>query len=184
MKKFILIAVLLLVGTSYGQNYSSLGLSYGALNGIDATLLEPSSPQVGVDYTSVAKATKGQVYNYQGSIYTYESLSGLKDIDTDAEFVKKKTKTKAEVYAAAMRKDSDASRGNIVIRKAKTEVLVRYNGDYSSIKLIDFKGNEVKANFSKKYRGLIVPRAKKEVKYFLEVKDDTKAKTYYHQVAL
>ncbi|NJB84068.1 hypothetical protein [Wenyingzhuangia aestuarii] len=183
MKKFILIAVLLLVGTSYGQNYSSLGLSYGALNGIDASLLAPAN-EVGTDYTTVAKTRRGQGYNYQGSIYSYESLSGLKDIDSDADFIKKKAKTKAELYAETMRKDSDASRKNIVIRKAKTEVLVRYNGTYSSIKLVDFNGNEVKANFSKKYRGLIVPRAKEVKNYLLKVTSDKNEKTYYHQVAL
>lgn len=186
MRKFILIAVLLLVGvTTYGQNYNyPVGLySYESLTTLDNNAVDSISTS---SYASQVKAVgvvqRRQNYNYPVGLYSYNSLSAVKVKNEDAEFVKK-AKSKKQLYAENIKRRNEKSRKNIVIRKAKTEVLVRYNGKYSSIKLINLKGQEVKANFSKKYRGLIVPRSKEEQKYFLEVKK-SKANTYYHQVTL
>lgn len=189
MKNLILVAVLLLVGTTYGQNYNfPIGLfSYNSLvDEVEAG--QVITKQVGVDYTTlvqpnVSKVSKKINRSSSVGLYGYGSLSGLKSLNADRDFVKN-AKSKEQVYAETLRNDNEASRDNIVIRKAKTEILVRYNGDYSSIKLIDGKGAEVKANFSKKYRGLIVPRTKNEQNLYLEIKNDEKAKTYYHQVNL
>lgn len=186
MKNLILVAVLLLVGTTYGQNYNfPIGLfSYDSLvDEVEAG--QVITKQVGVDYTTLTQPNVSKRISRSSSagLYGYGSLSGLKSLNADRDFVKN-AKSKEQVYAETLRADNEASRENIVIRKAKTEILVRYNGEYSSIKLIDRKGAEVKANFSKKYRGLIVPRAKKEQNLYLEIKNDEKAKTYYHQVNL
>ncbi|MGY6649661.1 hypothetical protein [Wenyingzhuangia sp. IMCC45574] len=183
MRKFLLVAVLLLVGvTTYGQNYNyPVGLySYGTLSTLNNNVVDSISV---VDQTKQIRRINGQVvqrnqnYSYPVGLYSYSSLR-----NSDSEFVKK-AKTKKQIYAEALKSRNEKSRKNIVIRKAKTEVLVRYNGKYSSIKLINLKGQEVKADFSKKYKGLIVPRSKAEQKYFLEVVKN-KANTYYHQVTL
>ncbi|MGY5351910.1 hypothetical protein ACXGQW_05025 [Wenyingzhuangia sp. IMCC45533] len=182
MKNFILIAMMSVVGLSYGQSTISL-YTYESLNGIsqkEADIDEGYySAELNEVKTPASDSENQRDYNSQIGTYSYESLAGL-----NAEFIKAKAKSKEQIYAEASAADRSKSRKNIVIRKAKTEVLVRYNGDYSSLKLIDAKGKEVDANFSEKYRGLIVPRSKKAKKYFLEVEKEDKSKVFYHQIVL
>lgn len=178
MKKVILIAVMMLVGLTYGQNINSL-YTYESINGIEAT--QSVDTEIRDEYNTELnddQVNKNKNYSSPIGLYSYESLSRINE---DLKNVKK---SKKDVYAETIKKDNESSRKNIVIRKAKTEVLVRYNGKYSSIKLIDLKGNKVDANFSKKYRGLIVPRSKESKKYFLEVEKADKSKVFYHQVTL
>lgn len=186
MRKFILIAVLLLVGVTYGQNYTyPVGLysyeSLSTLNAYEKNVVDEILEEVKVVKPIIANQNE-QNYMYPVGLYNYNSFSMVKKMNRDEEFVKK-AKTKEQLLAEDLKKQNEKSRSNIVIRKAKTEVLVRYNGKYSSIKLVNLKGDEVEADFSKKYRGLIVPRAKEEQNYFLEVVKNN-SKTYYHQVSL
>ena len=203
MKNFIFITVMLLVGLTYAQNFNSF--TYESINGIDDTQILNENQyndynadiNNGIDDAQILDTNQHNDYNadinngtvgndrninYNSSIgsYNYESLSR---INADTEFLKDVKNSKDELHAEVAEKDLEKSRQNIVIRKAQKEVLVRYNGDYSSIKLIDLKGNKIDANFSKKYRGLIVPRGKNSKKYFLEIKNEEN-KTFYHQVSL
>ncbi|WP_010134601.1 hypothetical protein [Ochrovirga pacifica] len=186
MRKFILIAVLVLVGvTTYGQNYNyPVGLySYESLTGIETSVRDSiSSTTYSKSQNTASTSRRSQNYNYPVGLYNYNSISSVKLKNFDADYVKG-AKSKKELLAEDVKRKNEKSRKNIVIRKAKDEVLVRYNGDYSSIKLLDFSGKEVKANFSKKYRGLIVPRDKQEKKCFLEVVKN-EANVYYHLVSL
>ena len=135
MKKVILIAVTLLVGTvTYGQHINTL--------------------------------------------YTYESINGV-----DQEELKAESESNDKVFAAAVNKDIAKSKDKIFITKARTEALVRFKGKYSTMKLVDTKGNEIEANYSEKYNGLIVPTSAKSKSYFLEV-TGKRNKTYYHKVSL
>lgn len=183
MKKIILIAVLLLVGVTYGQNYAyPIGLySYESL-----TIL--NSEQRGVDpiveiTEPLTKQSPALNYNSSVGLINYEDLQNYNKTE-GYKLAEENSKTKAQAHAEKLMALSKASRDKIVIRKAPKEVLVRYEGKHTSLKLFDFNGEEVKANYSKKYRGLIIPRSKEHVNYFLEVKNEVKSKTYYHQVSL
>ncbi len=164
MKNFILIAVLLLVGTTYGQSYGySSGLNYSNVTGVSI----PTSP-------SVARANKAiQNFNSPVGAVSYSALSSIN---------KKSDKLNDIAYVSD--KINETSRKNIEVRKANTMALVKYNGKYSSIKLVDAKGKEVKTKYNEDYKGLIVPRKKEAKNYYLEVKVDDESKTFYHQVTL
>ncbi len=165
MKKFILIAVLLLVGSSYGQNYGyTNSLVYRNVTGVNV----PSAPA----NVSVARTNRLQNFNAPVGAVSYKALSGIK-----------KTKKDHEI-ASIVDRANEASRKKIEVRKANTRALVKYNGKYSSIKLLDTDGKEVKADFNQDYKGLIVPRTRTEKSYFLEVKINDESKVFYHQVLL
>lgn len=128
------------------------------------------------------------------AIYTYESINGIKTEvanenvqtvsaqDTSVEFRTLADLISNENSKNESFKDSYA-KNKVVVSKTKEEVLVRYNGKYSSIKLVDSKGRQILSNYSGTYKGLVLPRFNDGKKVFLKAKKKN-GEVYYHRVTL
>ena len=123
----------------------------------------------------VGVITYGQHIN---TSYTYESINGL-----DQEELKAELEFDDMIFAEAENKKHVKIKDKVLVTKIKEEVLVRYVGEYSDIKLVDNKGNSVGANYIEDYNGFIISSSAKSKSYFLEV-TGKRNKTYYHKVSL
>ena len=135
---------------------------------------------------SFAQSTNG--------IFTYESINGIKTevaeenvLNVSAQTSLVKYNTFSDLIAAEnLSKDSFKkahAKNSVVINKTRKEVLVRFNGKYSSIQLVDFKGNELETTYKKEYEGLVLPRYNEGKKVFLKAKKKS-GEVIYKRVTL
>jgi|GEM_PF-4474274 len=125
MKKFILSALLLTAGLSYGQNY-----------------------------------------NFPVGLFNYETY---------------KEGTKNSSIANAFK----VSGSNILVKKAKYGVLVKYLGDCTDLNLFDNKGEKVEdVKFDAKNKGLIMYAKPTNEEYYLEVVTSKSKQSFYHKLVL
>lgn len=130
----------------------------------------------------------GQNYN---SLYTYESINGIEEKESEKEKIVEVDELKDDVLSLSelMKTEEGQSiekrfrKNSVVITKGKAQILIRFNGDYSSLQLVDFKGNEIEADYHSGYKGLILPVVEKGTKFFLKTKNSL-GKTSYHRVNL
>jgi len=130
--------------------------------------------------------------NYN-SLYTYESINGIEEKDLIVDSSKDSVVVNLEKGAVSlielMRDEVEKGvsiqdnyrRNSVVITKAKEKILIRFNGEFSNLQLVDFKGDEVQALYHDEYKGIILSKNQIQKNYFLKTQSNL-GRTTYHRV--
>ena len=116
----------------------------------------------------VLLATLSNAQNLSG-VYTYESINGIKTevaqenvLNVSAQSSLIHYNSFADLLAAEKSSKKSFKKSHaknaVVINKTKKELLVRFNGRYASLQLVDSSGKKVTGMYSTKLEGLVVPR--------------------------
>lgn len=107
----------------------------------------------------------GQNYNFPVGLYNYETYTeGSKNASIASAF--------------------EVSGNNVLVKKAKYGVLVKYLGDCTALSLFDNKGEKVEVKYDAKNKGLIMYAKPTNKEYYLEVVNAKNEKVFYHKLVL